>query len=93
MIPALKNELTIHNIVLSLYATLEKNIFQNTLVFHQNMTQGVGNYECNNSSLFTLTVKPADFFFQNGQNSLYNVMLTRVVNESRLLERHITISL
>lgn len=47
------------------------------------MTQGVGNYECNNSSLFILTVKPIDFFFQNGQNSLYNVMLTRVVNESR----------
>lgn len=44
------------------------------------MTQGVGNYKCNSSSLFTLTAKPADFFFQNGQNSLYNVMLTRAVN-------------
>lgn len=69
--------------MLHLWIRCRKNIFQNTLVFHQNMTQGVGNYEFNNSSLFTLTVKPADFFFQNGQNSLYNVMLTRVVNESR----------
>lgn len=58
------------------------------------MTQGVGNYEYNNSSLFTLTDKPADFFFfQNGQNSLYNVMLTRAVDESRRWERQITISI
>lgn len=89
MIPVLTNELTIHNIVLSLYATfvdtLQKKIsFKIKYIsFSPKYDSGVGNYECNNSSLFTLTVKPADFFFSKWTNSLYNVMLTRVVNESR----------